>query len=552
MKLFGKENIHIFDSNFKTMKTFFTILFLLPFISFTQIEISNQQWLLGGNAADNIAGVEDCGDGYLIYSYSESPISGEKTVANFGQSDYWLVKTDYQHNILWQKVYGGNDWENANKLLKINDQRYLLAGTSSSNASGSCLTNSYGITDMWLVFIDSSGNEIWQSRFGGSSNEFLTDALYKDGFIYLFGYSSSPSDGNKDAVKKGTNDIWVVKIDTLGNKVWDKSLGGGEIDQAPRAEFIGNQIVFSSFNYTLTGTGDSLDINEPSYGLGDIWVVKCDTALNILNQKRLGGSDEEFLPDLILFNGTIIVTCQSSSNDGNKSIPTINPSGGNDLWLVQLDDNLSILDQKLFGGFKTEQGALYAVSLSNGDLLLPIVSASNDDGTKEMPNFYPNPPQFPYYDIWFVCLDSNLDEKWQLAYGGTANDYVRKIIEKPNNTLAVFGTSNSLLSGNKTVDRHDQFNDGWIIQIETTLDIPETNDARFKIFPNPVENILYMNFENQEKKSIFIYSSNGFILDSFEISESEFQIDINAYSSGVYFLRISEKGNHFITKIVKN
>ena len=85
----------------------------------------------------------------------------------------------------------------------------------------------HGLTDGWVVKIDTNGSKVWDKAYGGSERDYLYDgAQTDDGGFLLAGYSQSDVSGEKSANSKGGYDYWMIKIDSNGNKLWDKTLGG--------------------------------------------------------------------------------------------------------------------------------------------------------------------------------------------------------------------------------------------------------------------------------------------------------------------------------------
>src|SRR6202035_2842884 len=82
------------------------------------------------------------------------------------------------------------------------------------------------------VKIDALGNKQWDKDFGGIEyNLFYSlQQTYDKGYI-LGGYSNSGIGGDKTQASKGEDDYWIVKIDSLGNKQWDKDFGGTGDDE---------------------------------------------------------------------------------------------------------------------------------------------------------------------------------------------------------------------------------------------------------------------------------------------------------------------------------
>src|SRR6185369_4977514 len=89
---------------------------------------------------------------------------------------------------------------------------------------------SWGSADYWIVKTDAGGNKQWDMRYGGVSN----DQMYcvrqtSDGGYLLGGFTWSQQTGDKTHPNFGSGsncDFWIVKTDSLGNKLWDQNYGG--------------------------------------------------------------------------------------------------------------------------------------------------------------------------------------------------------------------------------------------------------------------------------------------------------------------------------------
>ena len=125
-------------------------------------------------------------------------------------------------SIEWDKTYGGTGWDEANCVQQTNDGGYILAGcTTSYGAEGP-----EGL-DFWLVKTDSSGNKLWDKTYGGTDhviNRAMCVQQTNDGGYILAGSTISYSAGGFE--------VWLVKTDSSGNKLWDKTHGGTELDFA--------------------------------------------------------------------------------------------------------------------------------------------------------------------------------------------------------------------------------------------------------------------------------------------------------------------------------
>ena len=127
--------------------------------------------------------------------------------------------------IQWQNTIGGNSNDYLARVLQTSDGGYILGGNSQSNISGDKTENCIGGEDMWIVKIDNLGNLQWQNTIGGSHfDQFGSFAQTNDGGYILGGTSRSDSSGDKTENSYGVDDYWVVKIDSSGEIQWDKTM----------------------------------------------------------------------------------------------------------------------------------------------------------------------------------------------------------------------------------------------------------------------------------------------------------------------------------------
>lgn len=237
----------------------------------------NIQWqkTIGGDARDELNSVFETNDGgFILGGTSFSEISGNKTAASKGYSDYWVVKLSSLGSIEWQKAIGGQYYDELHSIQQTSDNGYILGGYSGSDISGDKTENFVGSFDYWIVKLNSSGNVVWQNTIGGSDLDYLFSInATSDGGYILGGYSKSPNSGDKEENLNGLYDYWVVKVDELGKMEWQKSIGGTAFD------YFTSVIQTSDKNYIISGHSKSSisgDKTENSYGSFDYWVLKLD------------------------------------------------------------------------------------------------------------------------------------------------------------------------------------------------------------------------------------------------------------------------------------
>lgn len=184
------------------------------------------QWVQSydGSHADILYAVKELTDGgYIMGGSSASGVSGVKTSPCFGDFDYWIIRTNAIGGILWQTTLGGIYREDSCDISPTYDNGFICGGTSQSVMSGSKSENNVGLRDMWIIKLDSLGDIQWQNTIGGSGNDVFSRIIpCNDGKSFICaGYSASNISGDKsENCKGGGSDIWIMKInDTEQNSL---------------------------------------------------------------------------------------------------------------------------------------------------------------------------------------------------------------------------------------------------------------------------------------------------------------------------------------------
>src|SRR5690606_38633115 len=253
-------------------------------------ESGNIEWdkTLGGDQDDILNSILQTTDnGYLLGGYSESGISGEKTENSRGDFDYWILKLDNSGNIEWQTTIGGNDSELLSSMIQTTDGGFLVGGYSKSNISGEKTENSRGGNDCWIIKLNSSGNIEWQKTIGGSGTDYLFSLIETNDSGYLIGTTSTSNiSGEKTENSNGYSDYWVLKLNNTGNIIWQNTIGGNQEDFLKDIiQTSDGKYMLAGWSYSNI-SGDKI---ENSRGEEDYWILKIDEIGEIIWQKTIGG-----------------------------------------------------------------------------------------------------------------------------------------------------------------------------------------------------------------------------------------------------------------------
>jgi hypothetical protein len=295
------------------------------------------QKTLGGTGDDQANAITASSDGGFIVAGSAGNTSGYvggyesgDVSGNRGEIDFWVVKLTNSGNLVWQKSLGGSGSDYAYAVTATSDGGCAVAGYTISNNKDVTgyhkdPSSAWYYTDYWVVKVDGSGNLVWQKALGGSySDTAFALTTTGDGGYVVAGYSVS-SDGDVTA-KNGGQDFWVVKLNGLGNIVWQRTIGGFGSDNA--------YAVTATTDGGFIVAGETNPIDNATYpDRLDVRAVKLDASGAIIWEKTLGGTKEDrAFAVLTTADGGFMVAGSTASSDGDV---TGNRSS-RDFWVVKL------------------------------------------------------------------------------------------------------------------------------------------------------------------------------------------------------------------------
>ncbi len=463
----------------KTLSILISIL--VNFSAFSQT--FNWAKSYGGSFQDIASDIAKTSDGgYIIAGYSYS--NDGNVTGNQGNADYWIVKLDSSGNIQWQKTMGGSNDDKASSIQQTSNGQYIVAGYSFSNDGD--VTENHGGTDYWIVKLDSLGNIIWENSYGGSEYDVPYSITETSDNGYIIAGKSTSNDGDVTGHHGSTSlyDYWIVKIDSLGNILWQKSLGGTKED-------IAHSIIQTADGGSIIAGLSYSEDNDVTgqHGWGDCWIVKLDFSGNIQWQKTMGGGDIDNANSIIkTFDGGYIIAGNSRSLNGDVT----ENHGNSDYWIIKLDSFGNIQWQKSYGGSNMDI-ATSIVQISDGGYFISGYSNSNDgDVIAEHQN-----QNTSNYDYWIIKLDSAGNILWQKTLGGYGDDYAYSIVQTSTGGFVVAGYSDSQNNGDVTGNHGD--NDYWAVKLEyninTHISCIGTNNgsATIEWIGNTIPNYLWSN-----------------------------------------------------------
>lgn len=524
------------------------IVMLIPFGINSQLSLTQQFGLGGASGFTQFFDITHGSDGfiYLMSSTTANGVNGNINVSPYGLSYIVVTKLDSNLEIIWQHSYGGNGDESG--FIQGLSDGLLIAATSSSGISGNKTVDNYGVSDGWLFKIDFDGNIIWQHGVGGSEYDEILDIKVSpdEVDIYLGFRSYSSTSGNRTAPLKGDRDYWIVKLNSMGDIVWDYSYGSDGDDAIRGLTQLANGNIVAAGS-SLNGNV-SFDKTEPPYSFMDSWLVCIDPLGTVVWDKTIGGDGGELDGFLAVDENEIFLL--STSTSGVSGLRTEPLKGQWDLWVTKLDENGNIIWMNYYGGDDFDRAT--SVYINDNMLFINSYSTSNSsfDKTEDTKGGQ---------DYWMIVTDLNGEIIVDKTIGGSLNDVSPKTIFYGDKILLA-GSSYSDVSGDKTFPRFNpdlNETEVWLVELDaSTLEIIQSSSISPKVYPNPVTDYLTINlseFASVSKVDIFDYQ--GKLLLSRDLSNTPnpttMQIDMSGFSSGMYTVRVYGDNVVRAVKVVK-
>jgi gliding motility-associated-like protein len=329
--------------------------------------IGNLVWKThaGGQGTDVIQKIIAVkGGGYAAFGQTSSgDITGKHGTGS--TTDFWLVRLDNNGKILWQKCYGGSDFEDGYSIDTTQNSDLVLAGMAVSNDGD--VIGHHGNGDFWVIRINNTGDILWQLCAGGinpdQANSIINDF---DGGFLVTGFSFS-GDGDVSANNRDGN-IWLIKVSANGRLLWNRSYGGSSPDY-------GKQVIGTRDKGYLIG-GYSYSPAFGNHGEADYYLIKAKSDGSVSWQYCFGGLQTDILAGIIEeSNGDIILAGNSNSVSGNIS----DHKGSDDFWLLKINSNGSLIWSRSYGGFDDDIGITCIKTPDEGYAVVGQTNSSNGD-----------------------------------------------------------------------------------------------------------------------------------------------------------------------------
>jgi len=450
----------------------------------------NVQWAktAGDTTAQMGFGIIQTTDGgYAIAGRSQ-------TVGPFmGYTNGYVIKLNSAGDVQWAKNIGGYEMDEFRSIVQTADGGLVVAGYSSTFCFG------LGVSDVYVVKLDIAGNILWTKNIGGSGADLgLGMVQTQDNGIVVSGYSF--------AYGQGGSDFYCIKLSSSGSLLWTRSVGGAQHD----------------FGYSITGTNDGgfvLVGQTLSFGAGadDVYVVKLDGNGNLLWTRTVGGSGNDRGMSVVQdLNGNYILAGHTDSFG----------AGGEDFYVIKLDNNGNLLWTRTTGGTGNEQAWGVLVDTDGGYVVSGKSNSFNG-----------------WNGMYIVKFDSDGNTCGNQGTGGTVSS------GGTSSSGGVTGSGGSYITGAVTgTAGASEFNICYTTGIENNGEL--LND--FNLYPNPSSHNITVDFvKTIQQGNVVIFNTIGKEVLEIPVSnESNKIINIENMLPGIYFVKVFDGEKHYSKKLI--
>ena len=497
--------------------------------------------------------------GYFAGSADFKPGPGSTFLTSNGGYDVFVQKLNPNGNFIWAKGMGGSTFDYGRSISVDSSGNVYLMGDFRGTAdffsgSGAVYLTSRGSSDVFVQKFNTSGIFVWVKQMGGVGTD-VGQAITTDSFgnIYSTGYfegtaNFDPGAGTANLTSNGSSDVFVHKLNPLGDFIWAKSMGGTGTEGS-------NDIAIDhSMNIYLIGWFEGSADFDPgvgttsliSNGSEDIFLQKLDSLGNFLWATHMGGPDSDVGYGLTVDDLNSIYTIGNFKStvdfDPGAGVSNLTSNGNIDCFAQKLDQCITstkVDSLSTCGPYTWIDGNTY--SSSNNTATYTLTNSAGCDSVVTLNLTINNVDATTYINgitIW--ANNTNALYQWidcDNFYAPIPGEVYRSFTPISNGNYAV-----ELIEYNCI-----KFSDCVPI---TTIGIRERNTIQnFRIYPNPSFDYLTIT-GSLGTYSINVIDLTGRVIITTDMTTDSLQLDVSSLTQGVYLLRVIDKENGF-TEILK-
>ncbi|MFK7785615.1 MAG: SBBP repeat-containing protein [Crocinitomicaceae bacterium] len=496
---------------------------------------------------------------------------GVNNLTSFGSNDVFVIKLESNGDLIWARqiakgtpdAFGTSVGTDDNGNVYTTGVFYGTAEFDPLGATASLTSN--GGSDVFTHKMNANGELVWVKQFGGLENDSGSSTIEANGNVMTTGQyfgtaDFDPGSSSLNLTASGESDIYFQKLDTDGNLIWAKSIGGIGYDSGSSVltDISGNYYSIGSFSETVdfdSGAGVSELISN---GIGDIFILKLDANGDFTWVKQIGGISLE-IPGAIQLddNSDVYVTgsfFDTVDFDPGPGVINVASIGNMNTFILKIDQNGDYIWSKQFGGVDNVNAVDLEVT-SEGFLLV----SGNFQGTIDFnPNVgIDNLTAIGQRDIFLQILNSNGEYIWTETIEGAGWDLLGDMSIDENGNIYSTGSfavtadfdPSTNVSNLSSFGSYDMF----VQKLnDTPLDLSNLEGKRgFTVYPNPTKGQFFVfNDSNSANVQIRVFDAVGTeVYRSSSIDASGIEL---SSPSGLYLVEISSDLGVQRFSLVKN
>jgi hypothetical protein len=346
-----------------------------------------------------------------------------------GGYDVYLVRTDKNANILWQKTYGGADWDFGNSVSLASDGGFILCGSTFSFGNGN--------EDVYVIKTDAMGVLQWDTTYGGMDDEQANEIHQtNDGGYIIAAQTKSYGAGNYDA--------WIIKLNANADTVWTDVNGGADEDVLMSVQEMTNG------NYITAGHITTLNGDLDSY---------------LAQYDNLG--TQQWSRDFAIPNNQNIKSIRETYNGGFFTIGNTNNGGGGgeDINFLLLSNAGWYVDGGTRGGQNNEFGYHGEQCADSGFIVIGTTRSWGNGLTDMFLIKFDKNLLFTQLPVVGIYEESNAHNSTNIVYPNPSNEKATILL-----AIAQKNVSIKLYSvlGNEILDFNFEWKQSQILEIYTS------------------------------------------------------------------------------------
>lgn len=315
--------------------------------------------------------------------------------------------------------------------------------------------------DIFIQKMSPDGDHIWTKTMGGETYDYAhTIEIDLNGYLYIGGrfrdsVDFDPNIGVSNLHSNGNDDAFVIKMNTNGDLLWAKSVGGihAEVITDISIDSNGNIYSVGNFHHTVDFDPGTNITQLSSYGNQDIFILKLDSNGNFIWTEQIGGisyeSGNSIKTDL---QGAIYITgLFKETVDFDPSVDThyISSLGDRDGFILKLNTNGDFLWESHLSGFSNIYGNTITIDSNNN-----VYYAGSFIDTAYI---YPSDSNLNItsnggVDLFIQKLNTSGDVIWTNSLGGIGYENARSITINSKNELLLTGSFSSEMDFSSNVN----------------------------------------------------------------------------------------------------